>query len=69
MNNWNKLKQILDQLFGHGVNQQSRIVRKVQGFDNKTQEHIIRIEYRVRLLDESDKRSLIQNANDQAGYG
>lgn len=64
MNNWNKLLAVLDDLFGHGDKQQSRISKKVQGFDNKTGEHVIRIEYRVKLLTEADC-PMIRAANDR----
>lgn len=64
MNNWNKLLAVLDDLFGHGDKQRSRISKKVQGFDNQTGEHVIRIEYRIKLATEG-KGSLIRQANDQ----
>ncbi len=64
MNNWNKLLTILDDLFGHGDKQRSRISKKVQGFDNQTGEHVIRIEYRIKLVTEG-KGGLIRSANDQ----
>jgi len=64
MNSWNKLLAILDKIYGHGAVGRSRISRKQRGFDNKSGEHVIRIEYRVKLLDESD-HSLIRDANDR----
>lgn len=63
MNNWSKLLAVLDRLFGHGDKQQSRISKKVQGYDNKTGEHVIRIEYRVKLAYEGG--GLIRSANDK----
>ena len=63
MNNWNKLLVVLDRLFAHGDKQQSRISDKGQGFDNKTGEHVIRIEYRVKLANEGG--GLIRSANDK----
>jgi len=63
MNNWNKLLAVLDQLFGHGDKQQSRISQKGQGFDNKTGERVIRIEYRIKMVNESG--GLIRSANDK----
>ena len=64
MNTWNRLLAVLDQIFGHDDKQQSRISKKVQGFDNKTGEHVIRIEYRVKLVTEASQ-SLIRAANDK----
>jgi hypothetical protein len=52
MNRWNQLQTILDSIFGHGVKQSSRIAKRVRGFDNQTGEHIIIIEYRVKILNE-----------------
>lgn len=62
MNNWTRLLTVLDELFGHNK-QRSRISQKIQGFDNETGETVIRIEYRVKTMNESV--SLIKNANDQ----
>jgi hypothetical protein len=64
MNNWNKLLAVLDELFGHGVKQRSRISGKVQGYDNQTGEHVIRIEYRVKLANEGGA-GLIPSANER----
>lgn len=62
MNNWNRLLIVLDELFGHNK-LQSRISKKVQGFDNQTGETVIRIEYRVKNTNES--LSMIKTANDR----
>ena len=67
MNNWTKLLSILDELFAPNGKQQSRISKKVQGFDNKTGEHVVRIEYRVKLNNESV--NLIRKANDRLASG
>ncbi len=64
MNNWNKLLAVLDDLFGHGDKQRSRISQKWQGFDNRTGEHVVRIEYRVKLANEGQV-GLIRQANDK----
>ena len=66
MNNWTRLLTVLDELFGHNK-LQSRISKKVQGFDNKTGEMVIRIEYRVKTINEST--SLIKTANDRLTSG
>ena len=63
MNNWNKLLAILDDLFGHGDKQRSRISKKVQGFDNQTGERVIQIEYRIKMVNEGV--GLIRSANDR----
>jgi hypothetical protein len=63
MNNWTRLLTVLDELFANNNKQRSRIAKKVQGFDNKTGETVVRIEYRVKINNESN--SLIRNANDQ----
>ena len=66
MNNWTRLLTVLDELFGHNK-LQSRISKKVQGFDNNTGEMVIRIEYRVKTINEST--SLIKIANDRLTSG
>ena len=66
MNNWNRLLTVLDELFGHNK-QRSRISKKLQGFDNKTGETVVQIEYRVKNITESS--SLIKNANDRLMSG
>lgn len=67
MNNWTKLLTILDQLFAKNGKQRSRIKKKTQSFDNNTGEHVIWIEYRVKLTNESV--SLIKQANDRLASG
>jgi hypothetical protein len=67
MNNWTRLLTVLDELFANNNKQRSRITKKVQGFDNKTGETVVRIEYRVKINNESN--SLIRNANDQLRDG
>ena len=64
MNNWNKLIAVLDGLFGHGAKQRSRISKKVQGFDNKTGEHVVQIEYRIKLTSEGGT-GMIRSANER----
>lgn len=67
MNNWTKLLSILDELFAPNGKHSSRITKKLQGFDNKTGEHVVRIEYRVKLPSESV--NLIRKANDRLASG
>lgn len=52
MNKWNKLQALLDAIFGHNVKHSSRISKRIQGFDNQTGEHMIVIEYRVKMMNE-----------------
>ena len=66
MNNWTRLLTVLDELFANNK-QQSRISKKVQGFDNQTGETVVQIEYRVKNITESS--SLIKNANDRLMSG
>ena len=51
MNNWNQLKLLLDKMFGFTNIVSSRVSKRAQGFDNKKGEHIIWLEYRVRVAD------------------
>lgn len=48
----------------HFESVKDRQVLKVQGFDNQTGEHVIRIEYRIKLVSEGAV-GLIRSANDQ----
>ncbi|PTU27697.1 hypothetical protein [Stenotrophobium rhamnosiphilum] len=49
MNAWNKLLIALDQALGFPNKVESRISKKVEGFDRKTNEHVFQLEYRVRV--------------------
>ena len=49
MNTWNRLLIALDQALGFPNKEESRISNKVQGFDQKTNEHVFQLEYRVRV--------------------
>jgi len=51
MNGWNKLLAALDATFGLSNKAASKVKKLKQGFDNKTQEHVIWLEYRVRVND------------------
>jgi hypothetical protein len=53
MNTWNQLQAVLDAIFAHGSKATSTIKKVQQGFDNKTNEHVVLIEYRVRMTGES----------------
>lgn len=49
MNGWNKLLALLDAMFGFPNKEGSKVKKVQQAFDNRTQEHVIWIEYRVRV--------------------
>lgn len=49
MGNWNRLLIVLDQTLGFTNKISSNVIKKWQGFDNVTQEHIIQLEYRVKV--------------------
>jgi hypothetical protein len=69
MNTWNQLQAILDAIFAHGSKATSTVKKVQQGFDNKTNEHVAVIEYRVRMTGESVKNRgfpLLAELDDQA---
>ena len=49
MNKWNRLLATLDQVFGMNNKERSTFKKLSQDFDEKTNEHVILIEYRVRV--------------------
>ena len=49
MNKWNKLLAMLDQVFGFENKIRSNFRKVSQDFDERTNEHVIVIEYRVRV--------------------
>ena len=49
MNKWNRLLATLDQVFGMQNKERSTFKKLSQEFDEKTNEHVIVIEYRVRV--------------------
>lgn len=51
MNNWNRVLAALNATFGIPGKAASKVKKLRQGFDNKTQEHVIWIEYRIRSSD------------------
>ena len=52
MNNWNKLLALLDLTLGFANRQSSNVKKVWQAFDNKTHEHVVWLEYRVRALND-----------------
>jgi len=49
MNKWNRLLASLDRVFGMTNKERSTFKKLSQDFDEKTNEHVIVIEYRVRM--------------------
>ena len=49
MNKWNRLLASLDRVFGMSNKERSTFKKLSQTFDEKTNEHVIVIEYRVRV--------------------
>ena len=49
MNKWNRLLASLDRVFGMSNKERSTFKKISQDFDEKTNEHVIVIEYRVRM--------------------
>ena len=56
MNKWNKLLAILDQVFGFDDKKKSTFRKVGQHFDERTNEYVFIIEYRVRRGDKADKK-------------
>lgn len=49
MNGWNKVLAAIDGLFGFPNRTASKVKTLQQGFDNRTQEHVVWLEYRARV--------------------
>ena len=49
MTNWNQLLADLDKTVGFPNKQSSRVKKLKQGFDAKTGEHVIWLEYRIKV--------------------
>ena len=45
MKMWNKLLAVLDQVYGFPNMASSTLKKLEQGYDNETEEHVIRLEY------------------------
>ena len=48
MNKWNRLLPALDHVYGYNDKKKSTIRKVSQTFDERTNEHVIMLEYRVR---------------------
>jgi hypothetical protein len=51
MKMWNKLLAVLDQVVGFPNMASSTLKKLEQGYDNETEEHVIRLEYRIKIGD------------------
>jgi hypothetical protein len=49
MNAWNELLAAMDAALGFPNERNSKVKKLKQGYDNKTNEHVIWLEYRVRV--------------------
>ncbi|MCW1719941.1 hypothetical protein OIZ54_14455 [Pseudoalteromonas sp. A3] len=60
---WNKALYILDKIFGFKSDGNSKLKRVKQVFDQKSGEHVIYLEYRVRAANQSPIQTpLIKNS-------
>jgi len=51
MNKWNRLLEALDLMFGFQDKKKSTFRKTGQIFDERTNEYVITVEYRVRMCD------------------
>ena len=56
MTKWDRLLAQLDQVFGFTDRKKSSVKKRRQGFDEKTNEHVFIIEYRVIKGEHSDPK-------------
>jgi len=69
MTNWNRLLVMLDQLFGFPNRQRSKVKKLRQAYDNQTDEHVIWLEYRVRLANRPMKSTVQRIGNERGQMG
>ncbi len=59
MTNWNKLLLVLDQTLGLMNNKStSKVMKRGQAYDNDTHEHVIWLEYRVKVRNDVPEPTL-----------
>ena len=59
MTNWNKLLLVLDQTLGLMNNKStSKVTKRGQAYDNATHEHVIWLEYRVKIRNDVPEPTL-----------
>ena len=68
MNKWNRLLASLDRVFGMNNKERSTFKKLSQNFDEKTNEHVIVIEYRVRVKGTLKSTPRKQTGNQQMAF-
>ena len=57
MTKWNQLLKALDDTIGFPNKKSSRVIKRTEKFDNRTGEHVIWLEYRIRVSNEAQAAS------------
>ncbi len=57
MNKWNRLFAVLDQVYGFEDKKKSAIRKVGQHYDERTNEHVFHIEYRIRRGGAANKQA------------
>ena len=68
MNKWNRLLASLDRVFGMNNKERLTFKKLSQNFDEKTNEHVILIEYRVRVKGTLKSTPRKQTGNQQVAF-
>ena len=68
MNKWNRLLATLDHVFGMNNKERSTFKKLSQDFDEKTNEHVIVIEYRVQVKGTVKSTPRKQTGNQQMAF-
>ena len=68
MNKWNRLLASLDRVFGMNNKERLTFKKLSQNFDEKTNEHVILIEYRVRVKGTLKSTPRKQTGNEQMAF-
>ena len=68
MTNWNRLLKLLDHMFGFANRQSSKVKKVRQAFDNRTNEHVIWIEYRIRVNPEAGANQQVQQHHQRMAF-
>ncbi len=67
MNNWTRLLAMLDQVLGFPNKKKSSVRKVSQDFDEKTNEHVYMLEYRIRIGGSTARTSKPKLRLDQKG--
>ena len=68
MNKWNRLLATLDAVFGMKGRESSKFKKLSQDFDEQTNEHVIVIEYRVKVAGTLKSTPRKQTGNQQMAF-